>query len=535
MAGVTCRIKDYIQPFERQLALQELRALTTGPVRPVDGDEGTALVFEVAGASDTDTLRNALTYWQSVGPAAGTLTAQIRREATSLVANSEWSVNDLREPPRASEPVRLPRRRCLRYATHGLHEYRGKFFPQLVRALTNIAQVPHDGIVMDPMCGSGTTLVEGRLAGRWVYGLDMNPLSVLVSRTKCRALTLTPTGLIAAYETLSETLADAEVASGSRCYFQTLPRCDQAYLLRWFAASVLDELDTIQVAIQGLGNNALQSFFRVCLSNILRSVSWQKDDDLRIRREVSELPDGEVVRRFLREALRSTRVVAAFSAERGRAGLGRYAIREADARCAGQVFPKLLNQVDAIVTSPPYATALPYLDTDRLSLIYLGLLRRESHRSRDLLMIGNREVTGRIRAEYWQRYEASKTLLPAATCELIGRIRRLNDGHEVGFRRRNLAALLSKYFFDMRDVMREMLHLLRPDGRAFLVVGNNRTLAGGVPVEIHTADHLTAIAESVGFQTTGNLSMEMLLSRDVFRKNTMRSEQIIALRKPPRQ
>ena len=45
MPQLACRMKDRIQPFERQLALQELRALTNGPVVPVDGDDATASVF----------------------------------------------------------------------------------------------------------------------------------------------------------------------------------------------------------------------------------------------------------------------------------------------------------------------------------------------------------------------------------------------------------------------------------------------------------------------------------------------------------
>ena len=42
MDGLTCRIKEYIQPFERRLALEELRALAGDPVVPVDGDDATA-------------------------------------------------------------------------------------------------------------------------------------------------------------------------------------------------------------------------------------------------------------------------------------------------------------------------------------------------------------------------------------------------------------------------------------------------------------------------------------------------------------
>ena len=51
------------------------------------------------------------------------------------------------------------------------------------------------------------------------------------------------------------------------------------------------------------------------------------------------------------------------------------------------------GKIDAIINVPPYATALPYLDTDRLSLCYLGLLSRPEHRQRDQDMIGNREIS----------------------------------------------------------------------------------------------------------------------------------------------
>ena len=104
---------------------------------------------------------------------------------------------------------------------------------------------------------------------------------------------------------------------------------------------------------------------------------------------------------FLEEARRSTKTVAAFGALCGRGGLGKFSVEEADARLAATALEQLVGKVDVIITSPPYATALPYLDTDRLSLIYLGLLSRREHRSRDTLMIGNREITERTRAAYW--------------------------------------------------------------------------------------------------------------------------------------
>ena len=71
----------------------------------------------------------------------------------------------------------------------------------------------------------------------------------------------------------------------------------------------------------------------------------------------------------------------------------------------GHHFPDLRRSVDVVITSPPYATALPYLDADRLSLIILGLLPRREYSSKESEMIGSREITERKRADIWATYE----------------------------------------------------------------------------------------------------------------------------------
>ena len=530
MRTLTCRMKEYIQPFERRLALQELRALTGGPVIPVDGDDETALTFSVRKSSNVKALREALAYWSSVGDDTDGLTVQLRGEATSLISRNGAKTDRLPETVRSQVPASLPKKRCLRYATHGLHEYRGKFFPQLVRALMNVAELPEDAVVVDPMCGSGTTLVEVRLSGRQCYGLDINPLSVFISDIKCDALTLQAADLVTANDTLREWLDGSPNQREGRSTH--LSDHDRGYLERWFDPKTLNELDRTESAIRRLPTPSLQNFYLVCLSNILRGVSWQKNDDLRVRREVSDLAPGETIRLFLTESLRSTRVVAAFLAERGPIEAHGHVVQQADARRATEALPKLVSQVDAVITSPPYATALPYIDTDRLSLIYLGLLPRDGHRALDTEMIGNREVTTRGRGRCWAYYQENKALLPRQTRLLIERIDKLNRSGIVGFRRRNLSAILSKYFFDIRETIQQIYALLRPGGKAFLVVGNNRTTAGGKPVEIKTADHLDKMAEDLGYRMKDSLSMEMLVSRDIFRKNAVPSEQILRLEKP---
>jgi site-specific DNA-methyltransferase (cytosine-N4-specific) len=209
-----------------------------------------------------------------------------------------------------------------------------------------------------------------------------------------------------------------------------------------------------------------------------------------------------------------------------------FSVEQGDARTSSTIWSHMIGRVDAVITSPPYATALPYLDTDRLSLCYLGLLSRSEHRKRDETMIGNREITKRLRREYWESFEKNKDGLPESVQTLIRTIDELNSKIEVGFRRKNLPALLSRYFFDMRDVLVSVRKLLKPGGWAFVVVGNNHTIAGGKHIDIHTANLLTDIARTLSFEVFESLSMDMLISRDIFRRNAVASEEILAFRKP---
>jgi len=61
------------------------------------------------------------------------------------------------------------------YATHGLFPYRGKFHPQLIKALINIIGVKKNETILDPMCGSGTANIESALMGVNSYAIDLSP------------------------------------------------------------------------------------------------------------------------------------------------------------------------------------------------------------------------------------------------------------------------------------------------------------------------------------------------------------------------
>ena len=74
---------------------------------------------------------------------------------------------------------------------HSLHEisYRACFKPQLPRFFIERLTAPGDA-VYDPFMGRGTTLLESALLGRAPFGNDVNPLSVVMARSRLHPPTL---------------------------------------------------------------------------------------------------------------------------------------------------------------------------------------------------------------------------------------------------------------------------------------------------------------------------------------------------------
>src|SRR5207237_1386325 len=119
---LTLRLKPYIQPFERTLALAEVKRLTGRLPRPCSLDERNS-DYEVE-FEHPDVLIRRLAYWEAVTAGRTELTTQVLREATVNVVRNGIDFNTLRSLLPLDSDAIPPNRRCLRYGTHGLHEYR---------------------------------------------------------------------------------------------------------------------------------------------------------------------------------------------------------------------------------------------------------------------------------------------------------------------------------------------------------------------------------------------------------------------------
>lgn len=507
--AVKLELKPYLQPFERLLAFRELKALLE-PQDSVTEQHGIWLAHTEV--SD-EVLRERLTYWQRVGRDQLEPTLQKLLEFTQ---NGSAQVTERGE---------LHKARRLRYGPHDLHEYRGKFFPQLVRSLISISGVSEGAVVLDPMCGSGTTPCEAVASSRAAIGADLNPLSVLIARVKATVPAQDPTAF---YKNTHERLSHFEFSEADPAKIWSGD--DVRYLGMWFDPAALSELASIVSEIRKIRLPAYRDLFRVFLSNIVRSVSWQKAADLRVRKEVLPYASGTARARFLAEAATQIDRIHSYLSVLKLREPANVEIRHGNAVDVASIFPERRGAVDVLVTSPPYATALPYLDTDRLSLIVLGLLPRKSHGDAERDMVGTREVSERERREAWAAYELRKSELPAGISNLIDRIAAENHGEGVGFRRRNLPALLGKYFLSMLDAMRSAHALMKPGTFGYYVVGNNSTEVRGEKIEIPTDDFLFDLGATAGWTPVEKIPMELIVSRDIFRENRGSSETILCFK-----
>lgn len=500
-------LKPYLQPFERLLAMRELQAL-------LDADEH---IIEESGYRVVQTnkpeeiFQQRLTYWQRIG----------RQYLSPTVQNLlEFTQNGL---DRMNASRELHNTRRLRYGPHDLHEFRGKFFPQLVRSLINISEILDDALVLDPMCGSGTTPCEVLASNRPTIGADLNPLSVLIANVKSAIVLEQPNVF---HDIVSSHLNRFQFknASPKSIWLED----DLKYLNRWFSQEALNELSAMLAEINLIQEPVYRDFFRVCLSNIVRSVSWQKDSDLRVRKEIKPYILGTAITQFKEEVCEQLNRIFPYLCVLSRVIKPQFfSIRAGNSIQIADIFPEYRGKVNLLITSPPYATALPYLDTDRLSLIVLGLLPHKQYRETETMMIGTREVTERQRRNAWEDYLVRRNELPESVNKLIEQIAEYNHSGHVGFRRKNLPALLGKYFLDMLSAMRSAHLLMKTGAHGYYVVGNNSTLLDGHKIEIPTDKFLFEIGAIAGWRQHEMISMELLASRDIFKENRGSAETIL--------
>jgi len=388
-----------------------------------------------------------------------------------------------------------------KYCTHGIHPYKGKFYPQLCKSLINLANLEPGATILDPFCGSGTVLLEAQLNGHNAVGFDMNPLAALISQAKTAVPTTSAVVLDSALKEFYDRVSIDRSEDHDIDHFRPELRPE---IERWFPQPVARRLGWLLSEIDRVPNSGAQLILRVLLSGIIRQVSQQEPADLRVRRRKQLLKDAPILDLF-EARIAEFRVRLQEFGERSSAApviFRPVTAMEGDSR-RPELYSGLEGKIDCIVTSPPYATALPYIDTDRLSILTILGIASTRRSQLDQGLIGSREVSDRERRALEQTLSApglDQRIGSGTGARLVRRVARLNQAAAVGFRRRNMAALLFRYYDDMHQVFLNLARVIVPGGRLFFVIGDNKTTAGGNLVEIESGKVLAEIGKSVGWQ-----------------------------------
>ena len=427
------------------------------------------------------------------------------------------------------------KRKDPKYVTHGLHAFKGKFYPQLAKSLINISGIQVGARLLDPYCGSGTTLLEGMLNGFISYGCDFNPLSAKISHAKTSILSV-PRNLVdlsirAILDRLSHR-RDRFPAS-----LDQFTNSTHEELLNWFPENVLYKINWLLAKVRLFGNPTLVDFFEVVISDLIREVSHQDPSDLRIRRRKDAMYDAPVCQVFGEKLeLQHARLRRYWSVAGHQPGpLTSPTVVQGDSRRAEtmQALGLGQEQIDCVVTSPPYATALPYIDTDRLSLLAIMGISSRARSDLEENLTGSREIRRSERREAETRLldESAFEALPCAVVTAIRDIYTANASVEVGFRRANMSALLWRYFTDMKESLIQIIRVMKFDAKAFYVVGNSRTKAGGCWVSIETCGHIQQIAEMVGLRKVDVIDIDVTTEHYKHMKNSITRNKVIIFEK----
>lgn len=430
----------------------------------------------------------------------------------------------------------LSRRKEPKYVTHGIHAYKGKFYPQLAKSLLNISGVQPGGVVLDPFCGSGTVVLEGYLNGFESFGCDMHPLAVRIGRAKTEVLTLQPRAVDQALSALRDSLS-APPGTFREATAQFSPSVGEE-LFSWFPRPVVYKMNWLLGQIRLFGDARIVNFLEVILSDCVREASQQEPTDLRIRRRAEPIADAPVVEAFARRLeLQHSRLRHFWSVASRRPAAFRQAhFRHGDSRELETMSSLGLKAgtVDVVVTSPPYATALPYIDTDRLSLMAVLGMPSSERRVLEERLTGSREIgtSAKARVEEMLFSREASEQLPAGLIGELRTIHKKNVADGAGFRRLNMPALLFRYFNDMAANLRNVAMVLKSGGEAYYVVGDSKTEVAGEWFPIRTTSWLLRLAEAAGLEASKLMDISVTTENMKHIRHAITENAVLRFKKP---
>ena len=380
------------------------------------------------------------------------------------------------------------------YSSHNFHSFPAKFPPQLPKLFIEELTKP-DEIVLDPMVGSGTTMLEAYFANRKGIGFDIDPLAIKIARVKTKSLN-------------KKEIADygLRIYNNAKIYYnenkdkllkllnEHFEPKTKEFLNYWFLEETQLELISLWYQIENIHIEELKNFFEVVFSSVIITksggVSLALDLGHTRPHKVKALLDsnGNVVYGdkdfdISKKRYNSKNIKSSFEEFRKRLNQNISSIISINGKkyqpnisfCDSQKLLLDNETVDLIVTSPPYASnAIDYMRAHKFSLVWFGYKIDELTKKRN----------DYIGSEATVNYPFED--LPEYTLKKIAK---------VSFVDSNRGKVLKRYFSEMKKSLSEMYRVLKPGKAAIVVVGSS--IMKGIDTETHIC--LSEIGKEIGF------------------------------------
>ena len=335
--------------------------------------------------------------------------------------------------------------------TRPIHPFPARMAPGLAIDALNL--VPEGGRVLDPLVGSGTVVRHAAERGLNAIGIDLDPLAVLLAK-----VWTTPVESDAVLHLARKAITTAESINSRDVKLPWIAGDEETerFINFWFGEEQRSDLYRIAIVLhdlegQAVSEEALNSVdvLRVALSRIIVT----KDSGASLARDVSHSRPHRVKSRssfnvfhaFEQSVARISRTLSFSSIN------GTVAIHPGDARNM-KIVPN--QSVDAVVTSPPYLNAIDYIRGHKLALVWLG------HKISDLRTIRSTSIGAERRIN---KERACSTDVDSILGNM-GMLEQLSVRH---------ARMVHRYADDTHLLMGEIARVLKPNGKATLVVGNS--------------------------------------------------------------
>ena len=333
--------------------------------------------------------------------------------------------------------------------TKPIHPFPARMSPEL--AIAGLKGVKRRGVVLDPMVGSGTVVRQASGLGYRAIGFDLDPLAVLMTKVWT---TFVPDKVV---ERLTKDVVEPLKGLTGNV---SLPWIDEdseteRFVEYWFAKPQRLDLRRLALALSKLGQRhllleerAAVDVLRLALSRIIitksKGASLARDVSHSRPHRVADVSSFEVIPAFERSVQQVRRLLAEAPP------VGNVDVRLGDARRLRSVGKSV---VDAVLTSPPYLNAIDYMRGHRLSLVWLG------YKLSDLRHIRSNSIG----AERGTDLNQSRSLFEPIQ-EAMGAIGELPSRQ---------AAMVARYAKDVYRFTSEIARVLKPQGKAILIVGNS--------------------------------------------------------------